>query len=120
MKESVFGLMLQVIKHIFYIIQRLINVISRPTHSNRSQELLEGYIYIVEDKLLGTIHIGSSISQNKIEEIKQTYYRSKKYKLQIVYRTHSTSHKQRREVLSELQDYYYNIYNENQIGRAHV
>ena len=102
--------MLQVIKHIFYMIKILINVISRPTHSNRPQELLEGYIYIVEDKLLGTIHIGSSISQNKIEEIKQTYYRSKKYKLQIVYRTHSTSHKQRQKVLSELKQTYYNIY----------
>lgn len=93
----------------------LINVISRPTHSNRPQELLEGYIYILKDELIGTIRIGSCISQNKIEDIKKHYYKGSRYKLQIVYRTHSTSHKQRREALSELQDYYYNIYNKNHI-----
>ena len=107
--------MLQLIKHIFHMIQIVIDIISRPTHSNRPQELLEGYIYILKDELIGTIRIGSSISQDKVEEIKQTYYRSKKYKLQIVYRTHSSSYKQRREGLSELQDYYYNMYSKNHI-----
>ena len=107
--------MLQVIKHIFYMIKMLINVISRPTHSNRPQELLEGYIYILKDELIGTIRIGSCISQNKIEDIKKHYYKGSRYKLTIVKQTHSTTHKQRREVLSELQDYYYNIYCKNHI-----
>ena len=88
----------------------LLNVISRTTHSNRPQELLEGYIYIVENMMTGSIRIGSSISQNKIEDIKKHYYKGSRYKLQIVYRTHSTSHKQRREALSELKQTYYNIY----------
>ena len=105
----------KLIKRAITLINMILGVISRPTRSNRPQELLEGYIYILKDELLGTIHIGSSISQNKIEEIKQTYYRSKKYKLQIVYRTHSTSHKQRREALSELKQTYYNIYCKNHI-----
>lgn len=107
--------MLQVIKHIFYIIRMLLNVISRPTHSNRPQELLEGYIYILKDELIGTIRIGSCISQNKILDIKKHYYKGSRYKLTIVKQTHSTSHKQRREALSELQDYYYNIYSKNHI-----
>ena len=102
--------MLQVIKHIFYMIKILINVISRPTHSNRPQELLEGYIYILKDELIGTIRIGSCISQNKIEDIKKHYYKGSRYKLQIVYRTHSTTHKQRQKALSELKQTYYNIY----------
>lgn len=107
--------MLQVIKHIFYIIRMLLNVISRPTHKKQPEDLLQGYIYILKDELIGTIRIGSCISQNKIEDIKKHYYKGSRYKLQIVYRTHSTSHKQRREVLSELQDYYYNIYSKNHI-----
>lgn len=102
--------MLQVIKHIFYMIQRLINVISRSTHSNRPQDVLNGYIYILKDELIGTIRIGSCISQNKIEDIKKHYYKGSRYKLTIVKQTHSTSHKQRREALSELKQTYYNIY----------
>ena len=107
--------MLQVIKHMIYVIKILLNVISRPTHKKQCTDLLQGYIYIVENMMTGSIRIGSCISQNKIEDIKKHYYKGSRYKLQIVYRTHSTSHKQRREALSELQDYYYNIYSKNHI-----
>ena len=102
--------MLQLIKHIFYMIQIVIGIIYRPTHKKQSGDLLQGDIYILKDELIGTIRIGSCISQNKIEDIKKHYYKGSRYKLQIVYRTHSTTHKQRREVLSELKQTYYNIY----------
>ena len=67
--------MLQVITSMIYMLKRLIGIISRATHSNRPQELLEGYIYILKDELIGTIRIGSCISQNKIEDIKKHYYK---------------------------------------------
>lgn len=95
------------------MLKMLISIISwlmrllRPTGADRS---LYGYVYTITNTFTNSVYIGSSISQDKIEEIKQTYYRSKKYKLQIVYRTHSTTHKQRQKVLSELQDYYIDKY----------
>ena len=108
MKESVFGLMLKMLISIISWLMRLL----RPTGADRR---LYGYVFTITNTFTNSIYIGTSISQNKIEEIKQTYYRSKKFKLQIVYRTHSTTHKQRQKVLSELQDYYYNIYSKNHI-----
>ena len=105
----------KLIKRAITLINMILGVISRPTHSNRPQELLEGYIYILKDELIGTIRIGSCISQNKIEDIKKHYYKGSRYKLTIVKQTHSTTHKQRQKVLSELQDYYYNIYSKNHI-----
>lgn len=100
------------------MLKMLISIISwlmrllRPVQPGRR---LYGYVYTITNTFTNSVYIGSSISQNKIEEIKQTYYRSKKFKLQIVYRTHSTSHKQRQKVLSELKQTYYNIYNKNHI-----
>lgn len=47
--------------------------------------------------------------------VRHTYYKSSKFKLTIVKQTRSTTHKQRREVLSELKQTYYNIYNKNHI-----
>lgn len=96
----------------------LINVISRPTRSNVCKvgnRRLYGYVYTITNTFTNSVYIGSCISQNKIEDIKKHYYKGSRYKLQIVYRTHSTTHKQRQKVLSELQDYYYNIYNKNHI-----
>ena len=100
------------------MLKMLISIISwlmrllRPTGADRR---LYGYVYTITNTFTNSVYICSSISHDKIEEIKQTYYRSKKYKLQIVYRTHSSSYKQRREGLSELQDYYYNMYSKNHI-----
>ena len=100
------------------MLKMLISIISwlmrllLPTGADRR---LYGYVFTITNTFTNSVYIGSSISQDKIEEIKQTYYRSKKYKLQIVYRTHSTSHKQRREALSELKNYYYNMYSKNHI-----
>ena len=100
------------------MLKMLISIISwlmrllRPTGADRR---LYGYVYTITNTFTNSVYIGSSISQNKVEEIKQTYYRSKKFKLQIVYRTHSTTHKQRQKVLSELKQTYYNIYNKNHI-----
>lgn len=100
------------------MLKMLISIISwlmrllRPVQPGRT---LYGYVYVICNTFTNSVYIGTSISQDKIEEIKQTYYRSKKYKLTIVKQTHSTSHKQRREALSELKQTYYNIYNENHI-----
>lgn len=100
--------MLKILVQVFIRLMGLL----RPTGADRR---LYGYVYTITNTFTNSVYIGSSISQNKIEEIKQTYYRSKKFKLQIVYRTHSASHKQRQKVLSELQDYYYNMYSKNHI-----
>ena len=108
----------KLIKRAITLINMILGVISRPTGSNVCKVgnmRLYGYVYTITNTFTNSVYIGSSISQDKIEEIKQTYYRSKKFKLTIVYRTHSTTHKQRREVLSELKQTYYNIYNKNHI-----
>ena len=110
--------MLQVIKHIFYIIRMLLNVISRPTGSNVykvGNRRLYGYVYTITNTFTNSVYIGSSISQDKIEDIRQTYYRSSKYMVRIIHKSCSSNHKDRQEVLSELQDYYYNIYSKNHI-----
>ena len=100
------------------MLKMLISIISwlmrllRPTGADRR---LYGYVFTITNTFTNSVYIGSSISQDKIEDIKKHYYKGSRYKLQIVYRTHSTSHKQRREVLSELKQTYYNMYNENHI-----
>ena len=100
------------------MLKMLISIISwlmrllRPTGADRR---LYGYVFTITNTFTNSVYIGSSISQDKIEDIKKHYYKGSRYKLTIVYRTHSTTHKQRQKVLSELQDYYYNIYSKNHI-----
>ena len=105
----------KLIKRAITLINMILGVISRPTGSNRPQELLEGYIYIVENMMTGSIRIGSSISQNKIEDIRQTYYRSSKYMVRIIHKSCSSNHKDRQLRLQELKNYYYNMYSKNHI-----
>lgn len=89
------------IKHIIYIISRLI-------HYKASQKLLRGYIYIVEDVLHETIRVGTTISLNKLHDIQRTYYGDTKYRVKVIHKTSSKLHKQRRHRLNELQQYYIN------------
>lgn len=91
----------KLIKHIIYIISRLI-------HYKASQKLLRGYIYIVEDVLHGTIRVGTTISLNKLNNIQRAYYDNNKYKVKIIHKTSSKFHKERRDRLNQLQQYYIN------------
>lgn len=96
----------------------LISIISwlmrllRPTGADRR---LYGYVYVVENVMSGSLIVSSHISINHIQEIKNTYYKSSKYKLTIVQQTCSSNHKDRQLRLQELKNYYYNIYNKNHI-----
>lgn len=73
-----------------------------------SQTLLRGYIYIVEDVLCGTIRVGSVISLTKLNNIQRAYYGDNKYRVKIIHKTSSKLHKQRRDRLNQLQQYYIN------------
>ena len=75
------------------------------------QKLLQGYIYIVEDVLCGTIRVGTTISLNKLHDIQRTYYGNNKYRVKVIHKTSSQFHKERRNRLNELQQYYINKYN---------
>lgn len=86
----------------------LIGIISRLIGYRGSQRLLRGYIYIVEDVLCGTIRIGSVISLNKLNDIQRAYYDNNKYRVKVIHKTSSKLHKQRRDRLNQLQNYYIN------------
>lgn len=74
------------------------------------QRILRGYIFIIEDVLCGTIRIGSVISLNKLNNIQRTYYGNTKYKVKVIHKTSSQSHKGRRDRLNQLQNYYIDKY----------
>lgn len=74
------------------------------------QRLLQGYIYIVEDVLHGTIRVGTTISLNKLNDIQRAYYGDNKYRIKVIHKTSSQFHKERRDRLNELQQYYINKY----------
>lgn len=88
----------KLIKHIIYILMGY----------RASQTLLRGYIYIVEDVLHETIRVGTTISLNKLSDIQRAYYDNNKYKVKVIHKTSSKLHKQRRDRLNQLQQYYIN------------
>lgn len=74
------------------------------------QRLLKGYIYIVEDVLCGTIRVGTTISLTKLQDIQRAYYDNNKYKVKVIHKTSSKLHKERRDRLNQLQQFYINKY----------
>ena len=90
----------KLIKHIIYIL----------IGYTVPQRILKGYIYVVEDVLCGTIRIGSVISLNKLNNIQRAYYDNNKYKVKIIHKTSSKFHKERRDRLNQLQQFYINKY----------
>lgn len=74
------------------------------------QRILKGYIYIVEDVLHGTIRVGTTISLNKLNDIQRAYYGDNKYRVKVIHKTSSQFHKERRNRLNQLQNYYVNKY----------
>lgn len=92
------------------MIKILIGIISRLLGYRGSQKLLRGYIYIVEDVLHETIRVGTTISLNKLHDIQRTYYDNNKYKVKVIHKTSSKLHKQRRDRLNQLQNYYIDKY----------
>lgn len=90
----------KLIKHIIYIL----------IGYTVPQRLLRGYIFIIEDVLCGTIRVGSVISLNKLNNIQRAYYDNNKYKVKVIHKTSSQSHKGRRDRLNQLQQYYINKY----------
>lgn len=93
------------------MIKILIGIISRLigykvlTDAHRG---LKGYIYLVEDVLQGTIRVGTTISLNKLHDIQRTYYGDTKYRVKVIHKTSSKLHKQRRDRLNQLQQFYIN------------
>ena len=92
------------------MIKILIGIISRLLGYRGSQRLLRGYIYIVEDVLHETIRVGTTISLNKLHDIQRTYYSNNKYRVKVIHKTSSKLHKQRRDRLNQLQNYYIDKY----------
>lgn len=92
------------------MIKILIGIISRLVGYTVPQRLLRGYIFIIEDVLCGTIRVGSTISLNKLQDIQRAYYGDNKYRVKVIHKTSSQLHKQRRDRLNELQNYYVNKY----------
>ena len=92
------------------MIKILIGIISRLMGYRGPQRLLRGYIYIIEDVLCGTIRIGTTISLNKLNNIQRTYYDNNKYKVKVIHKTSSKLHKERRDRLNQLQNYYIDKY----------
>ena len=90
----------KLIKHIIYIL----------IGYTVPQRLLRGYIFIIEDVLCGTIRVGTTISLNKLNNIQRTYYGNTKYKVKVIHKTSSQSHKGRRDRLNQLQNYYIDKY----------
>ena len=90
----------KLIKHIIYIL----------IGYTVPQRLLRGYIYIVEDVLHETIRVGTTISLNKLHDIQRTYYGDTKYRVKVIHKTSSKLHKQRRDRLNQLQNYYIDKY----------
>ena len=92
------------------MIKILIGIISRLIGYGTSQKVLRGYIYIVEDVLHETIRVGTTISLNKLHDIQRTYYSNNKYRVKIIHKTSSQFHKERRDRLNQLQNYYIDKY----------
>lgn len=90
----------KLIKHIIYIL----------IGYTVPQRILRGYIFIIEDVLCGTIRVGSVISLNKLNNIQRTYYDNNKYKVKVIHKTSSQFHKERRDRLNQLQNYYIDKY----------
>lgn len=90
------------------MIKILIGIISQLICYRVPQRLLRGYIYIVEDVLHGTIRVGTTISLNKLQDIQRTYYGNNKYRVKVIHKTSSQFHKERRNRLNQLQNYYVN------------
>lgn len=90
----------KLIKHIIYIL----------IGYGTSQKLLRGYIFIIEDVLCGTIRIGTTISLNKLNNIQRAYYDNNKYRVKVIHKTSSQFHKERRDRLNQLQNYYIDKY----------
>lgn len=88
----------KLIKHIIYIL----------IGYTVPQRLLRGYIFIIEDVLCGTIRVGSVISLNKLNDIQRAYYDNNKYRVKVIHKTSSQFHKERRDRLNQLQQYYIN------------
>lgn len=88
----------KLIKHIIYIL----------IGYTVPQRILRGYIFIIEDVLCGTIRIGTTISLNKLHDIQRTYYGDNKYRVKVIHKTSSKFHKERRDRLNQLQQYYIN------------
>lgn len=90
----------KLIKHIIYIL----------IGYTVPQRILRGYIFIIEDVLCGTIRVGSVISLNKLNNIQRAYYDNNKYRVKVIHKTSSKLHKQRRDRLNQLQNYYIDKY----------
>lgn len=90
----------KLIKHIIYIL----------IGYTVPQRLLRGYIFIIEDVLCGTIRVGTTISLTKLQDIQRAYYGNNKYKVKVIHKTSSKLHKQRRDRLNQLQNYYIDKY----------
>ena len=90
----------KLIKHIIYIL----------IGYTVPQRLLQGYIFIVEDVLHGTIRVGTTISLTKLQDIQRAYYGNNKYRVKVIHKTSSQFHKERRNRLNQLQNYYVNKY----------
>lgn len=90
----------KLIKHIIYIL----------IGYTVPQRLLRGYIFIIEDVLCGTIRVGTTISLNKLDNIQRIYYGNNKYKVKVIHKTSSQFHKERRDRLNQLQNYYIDKY----------
>lgn len=88
----------KLIKHIIYIL----------IGYTVPQRILRGYIFIIEDVLCGTIRVGSVISLNKLNNIQRAYYDNNKYRVKVIHKTSSQFHKERRDRLNQLQQYYIN------------
>lgn len=88
----------KLIKHIIYIL----------IGYTVPQKVLRGYIYLVEDVLHETIRVGTTISLNKLNDIQRAYYGDNKYRIKVIHKTSSQFHKERRDRLNQLQQYYIN------------
>lgn len=88
----------KLIKHIIYIL----------IGYTVPQRILRGYIFIIEDVLHETIRVGTTISLNKLNDIQRTYYGDTKYRVKVIHKTSSQFHKERRDRLNQLQQYYIN------------
>lgn len=90
----------KLIKHIIYIL----------IGYTVPQKVLRGYIFIIEDVLCGTIRVGSVISLTKLDNIQRAYYGDNKYRVKVIHKTSSQFHKERRDRLNQLQNYYIDKY----------
>lgn len=92
------------------MVRILINIIKWLIGYTVPQRILKGYIFIIEDVLHGTIRVGTTISLNKLNDIQRAYYGDNKYRVKVIHKTSSKLHKQRRDRLNQLQNYYIDKY----------